>query len=722
MDARTPDVPHALWSDFLADAPGEMPRLVRQFDWSTTSLGPIERWPQSLRILTDYIVRSPVAHVLLWGSEGVMIYNDVYAGFAGKRHPSLLGSKVREGWPEVADFNDNVMRVGLAGGTLVYHDRELKLRRHGRLESGWMNLYYSPVIGDDGAPAGVLAVVFETTQAVLARRGLQAELTARAESEAAMRTSEARLRELNTDLERQVLERSYTRGQVWRLSPDLLGSVDRHARVQATNPAWMRVLGYSEEDLRGVDLLTLMHPDDLEASRAAFYAITSANPGLGIANRVRHKDGSYRWISWVAAMEGEIIYGMGRDITPEKMAAQELDATQAKLRQSQKMEALGQMTGGVAHDFNNLLAAISGSLELLEMKVRGAGIAGIDGLIELAKRSAQRGASLTQRLLAFARQQQLDPRPTDVNRLVLGLEELVRRTMGPHIAVEVVCGGGLWQTQIDAAQLENALLNLAINARDAMVQGGRLRMETANERIADDDAPHAAAGDGVPPGDYVVLRVVDTGCGMSPEVLGRACDPFFTTKPLGQGTGLGLSMIQGFVHQSGGHMHLRSAVDAGTTVTLLFPRHVGDAGAAPDDAVDATSQGQDAPVRQRESILVIDDEPGIREVIVLVLSEEGYRVQEAADGREGLELLKSDANFDLLITDVGLPGGLNGREVADLARNLRPELKVLFATGYAEQSLIGKGHLETGMRVLRKPFALDLLTEKVRELLDEVGG
>lgn len=707
-------------SDFLKDAPGEMPARVRQFDWSGTSLGPIDHWPHSLRTITDCVLRSPVAQVVLWGSDGVMIYNDEYAHFAGGRHPSLLGSKVREGWPEVADFNDNVMRVGLAGGTLVYHDRELKLRRHGRLESGWMNLYYSPVIGDDGKPAGVLAVVFETTQAVLARRELHAELTARAESEAAMRASEARLRELNTDLERRVLERSFTRGQVWKLSPDLLGAVDLQARVQMTNPAWMRMLGYSEDELRGADMFALLHPDDLEHSRAAFYAITNSRPALGVANRVRHKDGSYRWISWVAAMEGEVIYGMGRDITPEKIAAQELEATQAKLRQSQKMEALGQMTGGVAHDFNNLLAAISGSLELLEVKLRGAGIAGVDGLIELAQRSAQRGASLTQRLLAFARQQQLDPRPTDVNRLVLGLEELVRRTVGPHIVVEFVCAGGLWQTLIDAAQLENALLNLAINARDAMARGGRLRVETANERVGQDGLPGAAARDGALPGDYVVLRVVDTGCGMSPEVLGRACDPFFTTKPLGEGTGLGLSMIQGFVHQSGGHMHLRSAVGTGTAVTLRFPRHLGEAGQESEITVDPVPAGESAPAQQRGSILVIDDEPGIREVIVMVLREEGYRLCEAADGHEGLAFLKADTHFDLLITDVGLPGGLNGREVADLARALRPGLKVLFATGYAEQSLIGKGQLETGMRVLRKPFALDLLTETVRELLDEV--
>jgi PAS domain S-box-containing protein len=813
-------------SDFLADAPGEMALRVRQFDWGATPLGPIHQWPSSLRTTVEYMLRSPVAKVLLWGVDGVMIYNDGYADFAGTRHPSLLGSKVREGWPEVADFNDNVMRVGLAGGTLAYQDRELVLRRHGRLESGWMNLYYSPVIAEDGKPAGVMAVVFETTQSVLARRALQdereqlrqlfeqaptfmalmqgpehrivlanpgyrrlvardqvvgrtiaevlpdavaqgylrqldevfrtgkaysatsarytvappdggpalerwidfvlqplkdvdgrvtgvfvegADVTARAESEAAMRATEARLRELNADLERQVLERSFTRGQVWRLSPDLLGSVDRHAHLLAVNPAWSRVLGWSEEELRGKDLLALLHPDDLEMSRAAFYSIDASTPALRVPNRVRHKDGSYRWISWVAVMEGEVIYGMGRDITTEKIAEKELESAQAALRQSQKMEALGQMTGGVAHDFNNLLASITGSLELVQLRLERAGVSdlNVEPLIRVAQQSAQRGAALTQRLLAFARQQQLDPRPTDISRLVLGLEDLIRRTVGPHIAVEVACQERIGSTQIDPAQLESALLNLTINARDAMPDGGRLRLETLDEHE--------------PAGDYVTLRVIDTGVGMSPEVLGRACDPFFTTKPLGQGTGLGLSMIQGFVHQSGGHMQLQSEIGRGTTVCLRFPRHLGDAHPESGPAAKSNEELQ-TPPHQRESVLVIDDEPGIREVIALVLGEEGYRVIEAADGHEGLEILKSTADIDLLITDVGLPGGLNGREVANLARAMRPDLKVLFATGYAEQSLIGKGHLDAGMLVLRKPFPLERLTAAVRGLLDGVDG
>ena len=374
---------------------------------------------------------------------------------------------------------------------------------------------------------------------------------------------------------------------------------------------------------------------------------------------------------------------------------------------------------------NNLLGAISGSLELLQMRLAAGAqpVAGVESLIEVAQRSAQRAASLTQRLLAFSRQQQLDPRPTDVDRLVRELDELIRRTVGPHIAVEVVClDDAPWLTQIDGAQLESAVLNLAINARDAMAErgsggGGRLRLETRNERIYEGREEEET---GVPAGDYVTLRVVDTGSGMSPEVLSRACDPFFTTKPQGQGTGLGLSMIQGFVHQSGGHMSLQSEVGVGTTVCLRFPRSVG---AVREKAAVAASVSPKPGVEEAvtrssgQSILVIDDEPGIREVVALVLREEGYRVIEAADGDEGLDVLKSGVVIDLLITDVGLPGELNGRQVADAARNLRPNLKVLFSTGYAEQSLIGKEQLGEGMQVLRKPFPLERLVEKVRGLV-----
>ena len=326
----------------------------------------------------------------------------------------------------------------------------------------------------------------------------------------------------------------------------------------------------------------------------------------------------------------------------------------------------------------------------------------------MARGSVGRAAALTQRLLAFSRRQTLDPKPTDMNRLIAGMEELIRRSLRPDIALEVVGAGGLWLTRVDPSQLENALLNLAINARDAMPDGGRITIETANRWLDH----HAARERELPPGQYVSLSVSDTGTGMTPDVAARAFDPFFTTKPLGQGTGLGLSMIHGFVRQSGGQVRIYSEVAAGTTMTLYLPRYAGDA------AVEPAAETPDDEVGHGETVLVIDDEDTIRLLIGVVLREAGYRVLEAGDGPAGLRILQSDAAIDLLISDVGLPGGLNGRQVADAARVARPELKVLFATGYAENAALGNGYLATGMQVITKPFPMATLLARVREILD----
>ena len=388
----------------------------------------------------------------------------------------------------------------------------------------------------------------------------------------------------------------------------------------------------------------------------------------------------------------------------------ELMAAEEALRQSQKMEAVGQLTGGIAHDFNNLLAGIIGSLELLERRISEGRLGGVERYITAAQSAARRAAALTQRLLAFSRRQTLDPRPTDLNRLIAGMEDLLRRTVGPSVTMEVVQAGGLWPTRVDPSQLENALLNLCINARDAMSPaGGRLTIETANKWL---DAHHARERE-LPPGQYVSLCVTDTGTGMSPEVIARAFDPFFTTKPVGQGTGLGLSMIYGFVRQSGGQVRIYSEVGHGTTMCVYLPRHHGEAeeeAVAAPGAADAAGDGQ--------TVLVIDDEPTVRMLIVEVLEERGYLAIEAADGPSGLRILQSDTRIDLLITDVGLPGGLNGRQVADAARTTRPELKVLFITGYAENAVVGNGHLDPGMEVITKPFVMADLATKIRELVD----
>ena len=387
----------------------------------------------------------------------------------------------------------------------------------------------------------------------------------------------------------------------------------------------------------------------------------------------------------------------------------ELMATEEALRHSQKIEAIGQLTGGLAHDFNNLLGGITGSLDLMRVRlVQGRG----DELfryIDLAARSAQRAASLTQRLLAFARRQTLAPRPTDVNTLVSGMEELIRRTIGPAITLEVVGAAGLWPTFVDGPQLESALLNLCINARDAMPNGGRLTIETANKWL---DEKWARERD-LPEGQYVCVAVTDNGTGMPPDVLARAFDPFFTTKPIGEGTGLGLSMVYGFARQSGGQVRLYSEVGQGSTVSLYLPRHDLDAqGEEPEtnEAPHAAGSG--------EVVLVVDDEASIRMLTAEVLNDAGYATLQAEDGPAALRILQSPARIDLLITDVGLPGGLNGRQVADAAQAARPGLQVLFITGYAENAAFGNGHLQPGMQLLTKPFKLETLARRVEAILE----
>jgi PAS domain S-box-containing protein len=387
---------------------------------------------------------------------------------------------------------------------------------------------------------------------------------------------------------------------------------------------------------------------------------------------------------------------------------QELTEVHEALRQAQKMEAVGQLTGGIAHDFNNLLMGISGSLELIERGLTRRGVTGFERYVDGAQSSARRASSLTQRLLAFSRRQTLDPKPTDVNKLVYGMEDMIRRTVGPSIEVEVVGQAGLWPARVDAAQLESALLNLAINARDAMADGGRITIETANKWLDDRGARERELA----PGHYLSICVNDTGAGIPKDIVGRIFDPFFTTKPIGEGTGLGLSMVHGFVRQSGGQVRVYSEPDKGTTMCLYLPRYVGDVEGEPT---------QEAPIPELgsgETVLVIDDEPTVRMLMKDVLSEAGYRVLEAQDGPSGLRFLQSDRRLDLLITDVGLPGGMNGRQVADAARINRPGLKVLFVTGFADNAAVGNGHLPPGMEVITKPFLVADLAAKVSEIIE----
>ena len=1061
------------------DGGGETGALVGAFDWSKTPLGPISGWPQSLRTAVDVVLRSPVPLVMLWGRDGIMIYNDAYSVFAGGRHPRLLGSKVLEGWPEVADLNRRAMEVGLRGETLSFRDEHLVLYRPGRPPDVWVDLDYSPLLDDSGQPAGVLAIVIETTERVRAEKALrdseaqfrtfaaampnhvwaarpdgkldwfnhqvleytgarledlegdgwgrvvhrgdlehavaawqkalhdgtiyetefrlrrrdgayrwhlaralpirdegggvvrwigtntdiddkigtervlrdrEAELARvqqigkvgglevdlddnfrsrrspeylaihglgaeavdeshadwvrrlhpddrqRAEqqlldavkgtdrdynteyrivrpndgqvrwiavkaeierdargralrlvgahiditdsktAEQALRESEERfrlvsesapvmlwmgdhqgkclylnrslrefwgvalqdvpqfdwntalhaddreglyavfgqamrnhtpftvearywradgecrlvrtdaqprfgtsdaflgmigvniditdtrraeqaakqaeieLRSLNETLEAQVEARTRERDRIWNVSQDLLVVGDARGVWLNVNPAARPMLGWSAAELLGKTSDWIQHPDDIARSRAELTHLAAGGRTQRFENRFRHKDGSYRWLSWTAATHEGLIYAVARDVTVEREAAETLRRTEEALRQSQKMEAVGQLTGGIAHDFNNLLQGIVGSLDLVEKRLASGRTGEVQHYIKGAMASANRAAALTHRLLAFSRRQPLDPKPVKANPLVVSMGDLIRRTMGEKIRLELALADGLWLTLCDQNQIENTILNLSINARDAMPDGGTLTIETCNAHL---DEAYAEAQRDVMPGEYVCLAVTDTGAGMTPDVMARAFDPFFTTKPLGQGTGLGLSMIYGFARQSDGHVKIASQAGRGTTVKVYLPRYEGEE----DMQIRSEPPAPEHPSGSGQTVLVIEDEMLVRLLIVDVLDDLGYTSLEAHDGPSGLRILQSQQPIDLLITDIGLPG-LNGRQVADAARVSRPDLKVLFLTGYAENASTTNGILTAGMQMLTKPFAMDVLTRRIREMVE----
>ncbi len=378
------------------------------------------------------------------------------------------------------------------------------------------------------------------------------------------------------------------------------------------------------------------------------------------------------------------------------------------LRQSQKMEAVGQLTGGIAHDFNNMLTGIIGSLELLRRRVSRGKLDDLDSLIDLGVTSANRAAGLTHRLLAFSRRQSLDSKPVEINQLVTSMGELLQRSINESIALDMRLTGQLWTAEADPNQLESALLNLVINARDAMPNGGSLTVETTNRHL---DSVFTAAYGTLKPGDYVELSVSDTGCGIPESVMGRVFDPFFTTKPIGQGTGLGLSMIYGFARQSHGHVTIHSEVGKGTTVSLFLPRFIGEI------VADVTADAALLPFANAgETVLIVEDDPAVRVLVSAVLKELGYGFVEAGDADTAMPIIESDQRIDLLISDVGLPG-MNGRQLAEIGRQIRPDLKVLFITGYAEHAAVRGGFLDPGMQLITKPFTFDLLTAKVREMI-----
>jgi signal transduction histidine kinase/CheY-like chemotaxis protein len=812
---------------------GKIAGIIAEFDWSLTPLGPIETWPASLKTTVGLILRSPVAIVTLWGEQGTMIYNDAYSEFAAARHPRLLGSAVREGWPEVADFNDNIMKVVLGRGeTISYRDFELVLYRRDVRESVWFNLDYSPVLDENGARIGVIAIVVEITEAHHATARLRqnetrlrfldalAKETAKtADADTILATTTAMLGKhmgvsicAYADMDRD--QDGFTIRGDWSApgSPSIVGHYsltdfgelavrNLHAGVplvvndnlkelppaaaatfqrigigsticmplvkegrltalmavhkkgphqwtedelaltsEVTERSWAHIervrseaevrageqrfraqlemkveertaaLAQSEKNIRTIFETSHLYQGLMAIDGTLYYANATSLAGIKVA--LEDVAGQLYWQTpWFASTPGmpeQIRAAVARVATGEAvnfhtslnlpigtrsfdfsirpvkddtgkvvaMVPEAVDTTarvhaEQALLQSQKVEIIGNLAGGVAHDFNNLLMAILGSLELLRKRLPDDPT--LLRLVDTATEGARRGRSLTSRMLAFARRQDLKPERTDLAELVSGMTELMRRSLGPTIAIEVQMPAGLPAVEIDPNQLEAALLNLVVNARDAM-QGKGALVITAREE-------HVVAGhDVLKPGRYICLSVCDDGDGMSEATLKRATEPFFTTKGVGKGTGLGLSMVQGLAQQSGGMLTLTSQVGKGTTIEIWLPAIESDQLAQAKRLPKAIAQ----PISAMEplSVLAVDDDPLILMSTVDMLEDLGHKVLSVTSGREALQQLMR-TKFDLLVTDHAMPRMTGAQLVAEVQARF-PQIAIVLATGYAD--------------------------------------
>jgi PAS domain S-box-containing protein len=687
-----------------------MARRIRAYDWSRTELGAIEHWSASLRSAVQLMLASPLPMVMLWGRQGFMIYNDAYAEFSGGRHPYLLGRAVELGWPEVAEFNRHVLDVCLAGGTLSYRSKELVLLRDGKPEDVWMDLYYSPVPDDDESPAGVLAIVVETTELVLSER-------ARQEAEHSYRAVNERIQ---LALSAGPLLGSF----VWDIEADRLSGDERFART----------FGYPPEcplDALPIEIARQrIHPDDIEDVEQRVDLTLRTGVPYTAEYRLRRAEGDYLWVLASGRCEFDALGkplrfpGVLIDINERKTAEasllkftrdleQRVDnevqarlAAEEQLRQSQKLEAIGGLTGGVAHDFNNLLQVIAGNLHLLARHEPDN--PNVQRRVGASIEAVERGAKLSSQLLAFARRQPLSPAVYNPRRIYDGLGELLQRALGETIRIDVSLPPEPWCIHVDRNQLENALLNLAINARDAM--GGEGVISMVGENIALDES--SCAGKGVVAGDYVRLSVIDRGAGMAPEVLNQVFEPFFTTKTDGQGTGLGLSMVFGFVKQSGGHIEIASHQGEGTQVHMYFPRSH-----KPESAEQAHPRTLQPGLQ--ETILVVEDNDDVRGASVELLEQFGYRTLTAANGDEAMKLLLDNVSVDLIFTDVVMPGLIKSSDLAAWAKVQTPPVPVLFTSGHTRDIISRNHQLSPDTHLLSKPYSPDALARMVSSVLGD---
>ena len=686
--------------------------LIRDFDWDATPLGPIRHWSGTLKSTVSFVLQAPLPLALLWGEQGILIYNDAYARFAADRHPDVMGRPAAEAWPEVAGFVGEVLRSCRDGGRLSYAEQPFMLRRGGALEQIWLDLHFSPVRNRRNEVVGILQVLIDTTERMQLERQRQS-------AGRALRDSEAQLQALTAAL------------------PQLIWTADATGRYDYFNERWREFTGFHTEATDVAAWLSVVHPDDRDVADTSWRHAVETGQGYQAEYRLRRADGVWRWFLRRALplrdeVTGEVIRWLGtctdiehtvraRDMLRQSAIdlearvqerTRELEAEQrerqraeTQLRQAQKMEALGNLTGGVAHDFNNLLQVIHGNLELLARDLGGQPQAA--RRVEHALVAVDRGARLASQLLAFARRQPLQPRVVNIARFLHGLDDMLTRSLGEQIEIDLLIAPGLWNTLVDPGQVENALLNLAINARDAMEGHGRLTIEAGNVTL---DAAYARLHPDAEPGEYVMLAVTDTGSGMPPEVVEKVFEPFFTTKPEGKGTGLGLSMVYGFVRQSGGHVRIDSELGHGTTIRIYLPRCESSEEQDNRHAAEPTMGG-------RETVLVVEDDAAVRDVVVDTLTSLGYTVLRARDAHSAMAIIESGMRVDLLFTDVVMPGPMRSTELVERAKSMQPRMAVLFTSGYAENAIVHGGRVDAGVELLTKPYSQKALARKLRHVL-----
>ncbi|KTT68487.1 ATP-binding protein [Sphingomonas sanguinis] len=666
---------------------GEATRLILERDWTGHPMGPPQDWPESFRIPLSLVLNSPESMILAWGPDLHFFFNETYFPLLGPRLSWAMGARFDEVWADALEQARPIIDDALAGRTQRFVDLPWKLDTdRGEAHTFW-SFSYSRVLDGEGKVAGLFIFTNETTARVHADAALR-------ESQAQLSQALEELRGLNVTLEQRIIERTAERDRMWDVSPDLLTVIDPEGTIRRINPAWRVLLGYEANDLIGRSVIDFIHADDREGARAALR--TSLEGGVPrIELRMRHAEGHDEWIAWVGASSEFEVFSVGRHITQQKAAEAALRATEEQLRQAQKLEAIGQLTGSVAHDFNNLLTVIRGSIDLLrraefpaERRQRQ-----IDAIAD----AADRASKLTAQLLAFARRQPLTPEIVDVGDSITSLVDMITTLCGPGIELDVDLPEVPCRAHVDRSQLDTAIVNMAVNARDAMAGQGRLTIRVKSEAEAVSER-------------QVRIAITDTGEGIPPDRLDQIFEPFFTTKRLGAGTGLGLSQVFGFARQSGGDVHVVSEPGEGATFTLLLPQ------------VDGlpVSEGRVAMAtghkRAERRVLVVEDNIEVGQFAVEALQTLGCHTVTATNAAAAMEELKTGADrFDLVFSDVMMPGQ-SGIDFAHEISRLYPQLRILLTSGYSQVIADEGSH---GFALLRKPYTLAELAQQMDRLFDQ---